>query len=166
MKKFLGLLIIVSAFISCGEDIQNDNTGVFRGIKDNGLWDGGNAKATVGVGSKLTIEAVTLTEVMSLKIPLPAANIDQRNENSFETHILGTSLTKKASYILTTPTDQFVYETAIGVGDGEVKITQYNGSTISGTFRFNALNSDPDSEGQPLVNVQEGIFYRVPVIFP
>ena len=166
MKKFLCLLIIASTLISCGEDIQNDNTGVFRGIKDNGLWEGGNAKATVGVGSKLTIQAVTLTEVMSLQIPLPAMTIDPRNETTFVTHILGTSNTKKATYVLTTPTDIYTYETAIGVGDGEVKITQYDGSTISGTFRFNALNTDANSEGQPLVNVQEGVFYKIPVIYP
>ncbi len=164
MKKILCFILIAVSLISCGEDVQIDNTGVFRGIKDNGMWEGGNAKATIGVGSKLTIEAVTLTEVMSLKIPLPPMTIDPRNEATFVTHILGTSNTKKASYILTTPTEQYVYETNIGVGDGQVVISQYDGNTVSGTFRFNALNTDPDSEGQPLVNLQEGVFYKVPVV--
>jgi len=49
------------------KDISNDNTGVFRGIKDNGLWEGGNSKATIGVGNRLTIEAATLTEVNVFK---------------------------------------------------------------------------------------------------
>ncbi len=164
MKKFLCFIIIASSLISCGEDISNDNTGVFRGIKDNGLWEGGNAKATKSVGSKLTIQAVTLMEVMELKIPIPPATINPRNEATFVTHILGTSNTKTASYILTVNDEIFEYETGIGVGDGEVVVSQYDGVTISGTFRFNALNKDPLSEGQPLVNLQEGVFYKVPVV--
>jgi hypothetical protein len=163
MKKILCFIMIAATLISCGEDISNDNTGVFRGIKDNGLWEGGNAKATIGVGSKMTIEAVTLTEIMNLKLPTPPLTIDPRDERTFVTHILGTSNTRKASYILTTPDNQFIYETNIGVGDGEIVIKQYDGNTISGTFRFNALNTDLDSEGQPLVNLQEGVFYKVPV---
>ena len=158
--------MIASTLISCGEDISNDNTGVFRGVKDNGLWEGGNSKATIGVGSKLTIQAVTLTEIMSLKIPIPPATIDPRNPATFVTYILGTSSTKKASYVLTANETQYVYETGIGVGDGEVVISQYDGSSISGTFRFNALNTDPNSEGQPLVNLQDGVFYKVPVVLP
>lgn len=157
------MLFIAATLASCGEDIRNDNTGVFRGIKDNGLWEGGNAKATIGVGSKLTIEAVTLTEIMSLRIQLPPLSIDPRNENTFVRYALGTNNVNYASYILTTPTEQFIYKTGIGVGDGEVVISQYDGNTVSGTFRFNAFNEDPDSEGQPVVNLQEGVFYKVPV---
>ncbi len=155
--------MIATMLISCGEDIRNDNAGVFRGIKDNGLWEGGNAKATLGVGSKMTIEALTFNEIMNLKIPIPPLDIDPRDESTFVTHILGTSNTKRATYILTTPDNQFIYETNIGIGDGEIVIKQYDGKTVSGSFRFNALNTDPDSEGQPLVNLQEGFFYKVPV---
>ena len=156
-------MMIAATLVSCGEDINNDSSGVFRGIKDNSLWEGGSAKATLGVGSKMTIEASTFYEVMSLKIPTPPLNIDPRDESTFVTHILGTSNTKQAMYALTTPDNQFIYETNIGVGDGEIVIKQYDGETISGFFRFNAKNTDPESEGQPLVNLQEGFFYRVPV---
>ncbi|WP_298222048.1 DUF6252 family protein [Flavobacterium sp.] len=163
MKKFLCFIIIAASLVSCGEDISNDNTGVFRGIKDNGLWEGGNSKATIGVGNRLTIEAATLTEVMSLKIPLPPMTIDPSNENTFVTHILGTSDTKVAMYTLTTADNVYIYKTGIGSGDGQVVISQYDGQTVSGTFRFNALNQDLESEGQPSVNLQEGVFYKVPV---
>ncbi len=163
MKKILSYVIVLVAFISCGEDISDKSSAVFQGIKDNAIWEGGNAVAIVEVGNKMTIRASTLTETMSLKIPKPTTIVDPRKETSYITHILGTSLTKKASYVLSAGTDIFTYETAIGVGDGEVVIKEYDGNVISGTFRFNAFNTNLDSEAQEIVNMQDGVFYRVPV---
>ena len=163
MKKILSYLIVLIAFVSCGEDISVKNNAVFQGVKDNGVWEGGNAVASVEIGGKMTIKAFTLTETMSLKIPKPTTIVDPRNENSFITHDLGTSATKKASYVVTSGAQVFTYETGIGVGDGQVIIKEYDGKVISGTFRFNAHNLDPESTAQQIVNMQDGVFYRVPV---
>ncbi len=163
MKKILSYIVVLMVFVSCGEDISVRDSAVFQGVKDNGVWEGGNAVATIEVGNKMTIKAATLTETMSLKIPKPATIVDPRNANSFITHVLGTSLTKKATYVLTSGSEVFSYETAIGVGDGEIVIKEYDGNVISGTFRFNAYNLDPESSAQEIVNLQNGVFYRVPV---
>lgn len=163
MKKFLSYFIVAMFFISCGEDISDNASAVFQGVKDNGVWEGGDAVAIVEVGNKMTIKASTLSETMSLKIPKPATIVNPRNTNTFITHVLGTSLTRKGTYVISSGTEVFAYETGIGVGDGEVVIKEYDGNVISGTFRFNAHNLDPDSEAQEIVNMQNGVFYRVPV---
>ncbi len=163
MKKILSFIIVIITLVSCGEEISVKDSAVFQGVKDNSLWEGGNATATIEVGNKLTIKAETFNEIISLKIPKPTLIVDPRVPNGFITHVLGTSLTKKAVYLLTSGNQLYTYETAIGVGDGEIVIKEYDGNVISGTFRFNALNTDPNSEGQPTVNLQNGYFYKVPV---
>ena len=164
MKKIFSFLIIATTLISCGEDISVNNYAIFQGVKDNGFWQGGDAKATLEVGNKLTIEAVTLTETVKLKIPVPTTQIDPKNSTTFVTYPLGTSNNRKAIYMLTSNDQIFTYETAIGVGDGEVVIKDYNGSTVSGTFRFNAINTDPNSEAPEILNFQDGVFYKVPIV--
>lgn len=163
MRKIVPFIVAVLVLISCGDDISVNDNAVFQGVKDNGVWEGGNAEAKLEVGNKMTIRAFTLTETMSLKIPKPATFVDPRNTTSFIKHILGTSTTQKASYVLTSGTNVFTYETGIGVGDGEIVIKEYDGNVISGTFRFNAKNVDPESTAQEIVNLQNGVFYRVPV---
>lgn len=163
MKKFLSYLLVLIVLGSCGEDISVNNNGVFQGIKDNNIWVGGNAAAITEVGNKMTIRAATLTEEMALKFPKPSTIVNPANENTFIRHDLGTSLNRKAVYVVTTGSEVFTYETAIGVGDGEILIKEYDGNVISGTFRFNAVNTDPESTAQGIVNLQSGVFYRVPV---
>ncbi len=163
MKKFLSYVLVLTVLISCGEDISVKDSAVFQGIKDNNVWEGGNAIAVLEVGNRLTIKASTLTEEMALKIPRPTTIVDPRKENTFITHDLGTTNTKIASYVVTNGSEVFTYATSIGVGDGEVVVTEYDGNVISGTFRFNAVNTDPDSSAQEIVNMQNGVFYRVPV---
>ena len=48
--------------------------------------------------------------------------------------------------------------------NGEVQITEYNGDTISGSFKFNAINSNGNPSGGEQVNFQYGTFYKVPVL--
>lgn len=163
MKKFLFLFTIIASMVSCGEDISVNNYAVFQGDKDNGFWQGGNAKATLEIGNKLTIQAATLNETVALKVPAPATPINPKNPATFVKYPLGTSLTRKALYTFTDNANLYTYQTAIGVGDGEVVISQYDGKTISGTFRFNAVNTDPESVAPEIVNFQNGVFYKVPI---
>lgn len=163
MKKFLFLFTIVASMVSCGEDIKVNNYAVFQGDKDNGFWQGGNVKAVLEIGNKLSVQASTLNEIVALKIPAPSTPIDPKNPSTYVTYPLGTSITRKAVYSLTDNSNIYTFETAIGVGDGEVVISEYDGSTISGTFRFKAVNTDPESLAQKEVYFQNGIFYRVPI---
>lgn len=51
--------------------------------------------------------------------------------------------------------------------NGEIKITEYDNvnMTVSGKFKFNAVNTNNNPFGGPLLNFQYGEFYRIP-IFP
>jgi Family of unknown function (DUF6252) len=48
--------------------------------------------------------------------------------------------------------------------NGEVNVTEYLGDTISGNFKFNAINANGNPLGGDMVNFQYGTFYKVPVI--
>ncbi len=162
MKKLLFLFTVSIALISCGEDVRFNNQAVFQGVKDNIFWQGSDAKAILG-SNKLKIQAVSLTETMVLEIPIPSTSIDPKNENTFATYVLGTSTNKKASFVTTIADEVYEYQTGVQGDVGEVVVSQYDGVTVSGTFRFNAKNIDPTSTGNEFVNMQNGVFYKVPV---
>jgi Family of unknown function (DUF6252) len=160
MRKIVPILILMLAFCSCSQDIRFNNEGVFQGIINNIFWVGGNAKATKD-NTKMSIQALTLTEVVRLDFPLPPLNINPLKKDTFITYDLGTSTNRTAFYSITTLDGTNEFKTAIGVGDGQIVVSQYDGLTISGTFRFNAESTDPDSD--ETVNVQSGTLYKVPV---
>ena len=99
---------------------------------------------------------------MKLQIPVPPATINPKDNQTYVTYPLGTSSTNTAFYSITGADGAKEYKTGIGVGDGQVVVSQYDGVNISGTFRFNAKSTDADSD--QLVNVQGGFFYKVPVV--
>ena len=49
--------------------------------------------------------------------------------------------------------------------NGEIKITEYDATnaTVSGTFKFNAANSNNSPFGGPILNFQYGEFYKIPI---
>lgn len=49
--------------------------------------------------------------------------------------------------------------------NGEIKITEYDATnfTVSGTFKFNAANSNSSPFGGPILNFQYGEFYKIPI---
>ena len=49
--------------------------------------------------------------------------------------------------------------------NGEIKITDYDQTnfTISGTFKFNAANTNGSPFGGPILNFQYGEFYKIPI---
>ena len=48
--------------------------------------------------------------------------------------------------------------------NGEVTITANDGNTISGKFKFNAISTNQNPLGNPVVNFQFGEFYNVPIV--
>lgn len=48
--------------------------------------------------------------------------------------------------------------------NGELVITENTGSTISGTFKFNAVQTSNNPSYGELVNFQYGTFYKVPIL--
>ena len=164
MKKILSLVILVFALGSCSQDIQFNNEAVFQGVKDNLFWRGSDAKAIYSVSqSTLTISAGTINETMTLKMPMVESPIAGNNDATHVTYVLGTSLDKTATYSYFDDLDEYFYETTNNIGDGEIVITEYDGTYITGTFRFNAKNTDAESEAPETVNMQSGVFYKIPV---
>lgn len=165
MKKLVAFIVLAFALGSCSEDIKFNNEAVFQGVKDNNFWKGADAKATVSIGDEtLTVSSTTFIETMTLEVPLPLTPINPKDSKTYVTYALGTSLDRTAHYTLSLDGGNYFYETAIGIGDGEVTITEYNGAQVSGIFRFNAINEDPESDAPETVNVQSGVFYKVPVV--
>lgn len=52
----------------------------------------------------------------------------------------------------------------VSKSNGEIQITEYDGATISGNFKFNAILTDGGSTDPEILNYQYGVFYKVPVV--
>lgn len=48
--------------------------------------------------------------------------------------------------------------------NGQVVITENTGDTVSGNFKFNAINTTGNPLGGDMVNFQYGTFYKIPVL--
>jgi Family of unknown function (DUF6252) len=88
MKRFLPLLLVVLAISSCQEDVKFNNPG-FQGLKDDVFWRANDARAYISSTGKLTIEA--LTEYEQITLNTASANVG--------TYILGTTnINNSATY--------------------------------------------------------------------
>lgn len=157
MKKILSLLVLLVAFASCEEDIKFNNPAV-QALKDNELWRATEFSA-VKSGNSVIITAKNDVETVVLKMNAPAPE---------SVHELGVDETNKATYQLSVDGVDDFYQTGTSLGNGRIVLraardnninaTDGNGY-ISGSFSFNAVNA----EGL-IVNYQEGVFYKVPIV--
>ncbi|OYX82292.1 MAG: hypothetical protein B7Y83_15230 [Flavobacteriales bacterium 32-34-25] len=154
-KHFLFLMVLFSLF-SCEEDVRFNNPS-FQGMKDNFFWRAIQSTATINSVGSLTIEAYTATEIVTLKTNSAAAG----------TYVIGTSPTRTATYVYTDPLTQesITFSSGFNIGNGEIVITEYNQveKTISGTFKFNIVNTFDNPLAGPTLNFQNGFFYKIPV---
>ncbi|HLA54736.1 MAG TPA: DUF6252 family protein [Flavobacterium sp.] len=155
MKKIASLLLILIALGSCTQDITK-NSPSFQGLKDDVFWRAKDSYATVDTNGYITITGVTQYETVTLKTG---------NANP-GTYIMGVNTIGMASYVLSIGGEDLIYETGAGFGDGQIEITEYDTAkhTVSGTFRFNAVNVDDNPSGGEILNFHEGNFYKVPVV--
>lgn len=163
MKKGIFLVLFLSLLTSCNQDLTLNNDAAFQGLKDNQFWKAADANAVIVAGGSLNINAVTQSESVLLTIPLPTGLVSQKDKNSYITYFLGINEDQSADYVKNLNSIIYSYETGINNGDGEVVVTDYDGSYISGTFKFNANNTDAGSIAEPTVNFQKGVFYKVPI---
>ncbi|HJS00099.1 MAG TPA: DUF6252 family protein [Flavobacterium sp.] len=161
MKRYFLLFILLFSLFSCEEDVKFNNP-TFQATKDNVFWRAVQAIATVNSGGSLVIEAYTATEVVVLKT----------NSAAVGTYSLGTSPTRSVSYVYTDPETKETINFSTGspspgsnAGNGEIVITDYDAvaKTISGTFKFNLVNTFDDPLVAPTMNFQHGVFYKLPV---
>jgi len=152
MKKYIYLLISVFVLASCTEDVKF-NTPAFQGLKDNVFWRSQNYTAYTTMDGDLFIEGGLGAEKVSLKLPSTAP----------QTYILGVNEVATASYSNIFPSETPQFTTGTNLGNGQVVITNFDfeNKTISGTFKFTAVNSEGDNE-KPEIQFTEGVFYKVP----
>ena len=153
MKKLFSLIVILVAFSSCQDEVKFNDPG-FQAFRDDVLFKAVDVKAYKSTSGTLRIVALALDEEVELKI----------TSSNPGTYVLGTSESKIATYINTKDNGYLYYKTGTDIGDGEVKITDNNLGTVTGTFRFNARNVFNNPLGGELVNFQYGAFYKIPLI--
>jgi hypothetical protein len=88
MKRYLPLLLVILIMSACQEDVKFNTPG-FQGLKDDVFWRANEAKAYISSTGKLSIEALTQYEQITLNTS--SANVG--------TYILGTTnINNAASY--------------------------------------------------------------------
>ncbi|GIZ09064.1 DUF6252 family protein [Flavobacterium sp. UMI-01] len=154
MKKYFLYSLFLCFILSCEENVKFNNPS-FQGVKDNVFWRAVTATATISSGGVLTINAYTRNEQAVLKTSSASVN----------TYTLGTNNINTATFITTEPTEIITFATSTGKGDGQISITEYDttNKTISGTFRFNAINTAINPTTGTTLNFQEGVFYKIPI---
>ncbi|MCF6131135.1 DUF6252 family protein [Flavobacterium wongokense] len=106
MKRFLPLFILAIALSSCQDDVKFSNPG-FQALKDDVLWQATDARAYVSTDGKLTIEAMTSYETLTLSTA-------SANEG---TYLLGTPNTDNgASYFSNFNEQELEYGTIAAPG--------------------------------------------------
>ncbi|WP_121327479.1 MULTISPECIES: DUF6252 family protein [unclassified Flavobacterium] len=153
MKKYYYLIITAFLLISCTEDVKF-NTPAFQGLKNNVFWRAQNYTAYTKTNGDLIIEGGLGVDAVSLKLPSPTP----------KTYILGVDNLTTASYLNRFTADTPEFATGTNKGSGQIVITEFNAEkmTISGTFRFNAPNTDDKDLENPSVTFTEGVFYKIP----
>ena len=155
MKKIASFLFVAFALASCSEEINRPNPAL-QGWKDDVFWRAIDAKATLATNGSIIITGLTQNETLTL----------QTHNSNPGTYALGTSENRKASYLYEKDGETLFHTTGVGLGDGEIKIEEYDteNKTITGTFRFNAINVDENPLGGEILNYQYGRFYKLPVV--
>lgn len=144
----------VFLFASCTEDVKFNNP-AFQGLKDNVFWRAQSYKAQMQTNGVFIIEGSLRFEKVTFNIPSP----------SQKTYILGVDNLTTASYTNTLPAQYEEFTTGENKGNGQITVTEYNveNQTISGTFKFNAINVDDADLEKTGINFTEGVFYKIPV---
>ncbi|WP_345142049.1 DUF6252 family protein [Flavobacterium ginsengiterrae] len=154
MKKIFYFLTFLFLLVSCTEDVKFNNP-AFQTLKNNVFWRAQTYKAYFGANGSIIIEGSLGYE----KIILQAASSTE------QTFALGVNDDSKASYENALPAEMASFSTGTNIGNGQITITDYDAdnNTISGTFKFTAVNNDDTDAGNDKINFTEGVFYKVPI---
>ncbi|QSW91025.1 MULTISPECIES: DUF6252 family protein [Flavobacterium] len=154
MKKWIFLLCLIGFFTSCTEDVKFNNP-AFQTLKDKDFWRAQTYKAHLETNGTVVIEG-----------SLGYENVILKTASSEEgTYVLGNNDVSKGIYTNTLPSAAVSFSTGTNSGSGQIIITELNtaNNTISGTFRFTAVNEDQTNTEKPSINFTEGVFYKVPI---
>jgi len=139
---------------SCTEDVKFNNP-AFQTLKENVFWRAQSYKAVIDANGNLIIEGFLGFE----KVTLQTASLTQKM------YTLGVDNISKASYTDTFTGQEAAFSTGTNSGNGQIVVTNYDikTKTVSGTFKFTAVNLDENDTENPNVSFTEGVFYKVPV---
>ncbi|KRD11113.1 hypothetical protein ASE21_05195 [Flavobacterium sp. Root901] len=154
MKKYFYFLSFIFLLTSCTEDVKFNNP-AFQTLKNNVFWRAQTYKAYFGANGTVIVEGSLGYENVIL----------QTASSSEQTFVLGVNDVSKASYENTLPAESASFSTGTNIGNGQIVITDYDTdtNTISGTFKFNAVNEDESDTENPKINFTEGVFYKIPI---
>jgi hypothetical protein len=156
MKKFSLLLLVLLACVSCEENVEFSTPGI-QGQLDNVTWRAIDVRGTINEAGRVTITGRVRDQLLELKIP-------SKNNG---TYVLGNNINRVANYTITIGQNELFYTTGVNIGGvGEVKVTAFDAetNTITGTFRFNAVNVNNNPLGGEFLNFQYGNFFKVPLL--
>jgi hypothetical protein len=154
MKKLLLLFVLSFSLLSCEEEVKFNNPS-FQGLKDNVFWRASVAKAVIETDGTLSIQGLFATETLTLKV----------NSTAEQAYTLGVDDTNYVTYRKTSAEGSINFKTATNIGNGRIVVSEYDtvNNTVTGTFTFNAENTDNDPLFGPILNFQQGVFYKIPV---
>ena len=155
MKKSLLLFLVIVSFSSCTDDVKFNNP-AFQTLKDNVFWRAINYNAYLGSNGEMIIEGDLGYEKIIL----------QTESASPQIYSLGVNEISKATYVNSLKSELAIFSTGTNKGSGQIVITDYDAEakTVSGTFRFSAVNANEENLEKPTMNFTEGVFYKVPLM--
>lgn len=156
MKKIALLLFVFVTCLACETDIKS-NTPAMQGKVDNAFWKAIDMRATIASNGSVTITGLARDQKMELRVP----------SRNLGVHQLGSSNSRNASFTQTIGNEDILFTTGNGIdGSGEIRVTEFDAEaqTISGTFRFNAINADNHPMFGESLYCNEGTFYKVPIV--
>lgn len=155
MKKWIFLLCLSGILSSCNtEDVEFRNT-AFQTLKNDVFWKAESYQAHLTQNGNVIIEGVLGLEKVTLET---ASSAEQ-------TFTLGSDDVSKAYFEDSSSDNTASFYTGTNKGTGQIVITEFNSenNTISGTFKFTAVNKDEADVENPKISFTEGVFYKVPI---
>ena len=152
MKKLVFSAIIATLLISCSNDVKFNNP-AFQAQKQGVLWNASNYKATLSSNGNVTVlgfkdfETVTI-RTYTINPHTSAFGVNGTNFAEYDNRAVGFTGN---------------YSTGINGGNGQIVITNFSEGTISGNFKFNAVNTNPSLLEPDSINFKSGVFYKIPV---
>lgn len=153
MRKVVLLLIVIMTLYGCSDEVQF-NTPALQGNKNYQLWRATYFDAVLAGNGRLTINAGNKIEKLNFMLPSlheGTYSLSEMSESKvdFLDH-------ENISYSTINPHNP---EGNLELEIGQVIISEFDGNTITGTFRFMAYSAD----GLHFVGFNDGVFYKVPV---
>ena len=152
MKKIILSILCLIFLISCESDVKFNNP-AFQGEKQGQMWNASNYEATISSNGNITIIGYKEFETVTLRTFTASPH----------TSAFGVNGTNFAEYENNAVGFFGNYSTGFNGGNGQIQITNFSEGTVSGNFKFNAVNTNVSLTDPDKINFKRGVFYKIPV---